>query len=85
VVTRLEYTGADTILTVAIAAPPVSAPGAELADSSAESAQLRARFSGRTAARVGSAVQISVDLGRAHVFDMTTGQAVCHLAPSEAS
>jgi multiple sugar transport system ATP-binding protein len=85
VVTRLEYTGADTILTIAIAAPPVSAPGAELADSSAESAQLRARFSGRTAARVGSAVQISVDLARAHVFDMTTGQAVCHLAPSEAS
>jgi len=85
VVTRFEYTGADTILTVAVAARPAVAPGVELADSRADSAQLRARFSGRTTARVGSAVQISVDVAHAHVFDPSTGRALLHLAPSEAN
>jgi len=85
VVTRREYTGAETILTVAVAAPPVSAPGADAADSRAESARLRARFPAGTTARVGSAVQISVDVARAHVFDPLTGRALHHLAPPEES
>jgi multiple sugar transport system ATP-binding protein len=82
VVTRVEYTGADTILTVAVAAPPVSAPGADTA--AAESATLRARFPAGSTARAGSAVQISVDVARAHVFDPITGRALHHLAPAEA-
>jgi multiple sugar transport system ATP-binding protein len=82
IVTGLEYTGADMILTVAIAAPAVSAPGTDDADSRADGARLRARFPADTTARVGSAVTVSVDIGQAHVFDPVTGQALHHLAPS---
>jgi multiple sugar transport system ATP-binding protein len=83
-VTRLEYTGADTILTIAVAAPAVAAPGASTSDLQAGTAQLRARFPGRTLARVGALVQVSVDVARAHVFDPGTGVALHHLAAPDA-
>ncbi len=82
VVTGAEYTGAETILTVAVAAPPVHAPGSGLADRRAGRARLRARFSAGTTARVGSAVQVHVDVARAHVFDPASGRALHHLARS---
>jgi multiple sugar transport system ATP-binding protein len=81
-VTRVEQTGPIAIVTVSVAAPPVTAPGADPADARVGSAVLRARFPGRTTARVGSTVQVSVDIRYAHVFDPVTGQALRHPALS---
>jgi multiple sugar transport system ATP-binding protein len=67
VVTQVEYTGADTIVTVAV-------------DVGADDALLRARFPARAGTRPGDAVRLSVDLARAHVFDPDTGAAMLHLA-----
>jgi multiple sugar transport system ATP-binding protein len=67
VVTQVEYTGADTIVTAAV-------------DAGVDDALLRARFPARAATRPGDAVRLSVDLARAHVFDPDTGAALLHLA-----
>jgi multiple sugar transport system ATP-binding protein len=83
-VTRLEYTGAQTVLTVAIAAPPASVPGLSGGDPHVDSARLTARFPARTPVRVGSAVRIDVDVTHAHVFDPVTGRALHHLGPPTA-
>jgi multiple sugar transport system ATP-binding protein len=67
VVTQVEYTGADMIVTATV-------------DTGAE---LRARFPGRTSTRAGWTVRLAVDLARAHVFDPDTGEALLHLASAK--
>jgi multiple sugar transport system ATP-binding protein len=77
-ITRVEHTGPTAIVSLSVAAAPVTAPGADSADARTGTAVLRARFSGRTTASVGSSVQVSVDVRYAHVFDAATGRALRH-------
>jgi multiple sugar transport system ATP-binding protein len=77
-VVRAEHTGPDVLVSLSIAAPPVRAPDADPADLLLGSAQLRARFPRSVAVSVGSTVQVSLDVARAHVFDPATGRALAH-------
>jgi multiple sugar transport system ATP-binding protein len=78
-VSRVEYTGAQNIVTVGVNAPPVSAPGAEVCTAgSPPGVQLHARFPLRTQVRPGEWVQVAPDVTRAHVFDPRTGRALWH-------
>jgi multiple sugar transport system ATP-binding protein len=79
-VVAAEHTGPDTVATLELAAPPVTASGADPWDTGAGRARLRARFSRRTPARLGSSMQVAVDVARAHVFDPVTGRALWHAA-----
>jgi multiple sugar transport system ATP-binding protein len=76
VVTGVEYTGRDQAVTLAVGAPPVTAPGAGLAASGG--ATLRARYPARQQVRAGDAVRVWLDARRAHVFDAATGRALHH-------
>ena len=69
-----EYTGARNVVTVAVAAPPVTAPGV----ASSERTTLRVLFPPRAVLRPGDAVRVTVDAARAHVFDAVTGRALRH-------
>ena len=77
-VTAVEYTGRDNVVTLAVDAPPVDAPGAPAPADLFAQAQLRSRFPPRAEVRAGETVQIAVDVARAHVFDAGTGQALWH-------
>jgi multiple sugar transport system ATP-binding protein len=74
VVTDVEYSGRDNVVTVALGAPPVTAPGA----GSSTGSTLRAHFSPRVAIRPGQGVRVAVEAARAHVFDALTGRALWH-------
>jgi multiple sugar transport system ATP-binding protein len=74
VVTSVEYTGRHSVVTVAVGAPPVTAPGIE----SPRAATLRSFFPPRLVVRAGDAVRVSVEAARAHVFDASTGAALWH-------
>jgi multiple sugar transport system ATP-binding protein len=76
VVTGVEYTGRHDSATLAVGAPPVTAPGAGLAASGG--ATLRALFPTGQRVRVGDAVRVWLDGRRAHVFDAGTGRALHH-------
>jgi multiple sugar transport system ATP-binding protein len=76
VVTAVEYTGRNQAVTLAVGAPPVTAPGAGLA--AAGGATLRALYPPRQAIEVGDGVRVAVDARRAHVFDPDTGLALHH-------
>jgi multiple sugar transport system ATP-binding protein len=80
VVTLAEYTGRHNVLTLAIGAAPVTAPGAALSAGSGSGATLRALFPPRAEVRVGDAVRVAVDAARAHVFSAATGRALWHPA-----
>jgi multiple sugar transport system ATP-binding protein len=73
-VIHAEYTGARNVVTAAVAAPPVTAPGVERS----EGTTLRVLFPPRAVLRPGDAVRIAVDAARAHVFDAVTGRALWH-------
>jgi multiple sugar transport system ATP-binding protein len=73
-VIHAEYTGARNVVTAAIAAPPVTAPGVERF----EGTTVRVLFPPRAVVRPGDAVQVAVDATRAHVFDAVTGRALWH-------
>jgi multiple sugar transport system ATP-binding protein len=73
-----EHTGRESLATLELAAPPVTAPGADPWDVRAGRARLRARFSRRTSVRPGSSIPVAVDVARAHVFDPATGRALRH-------
>jgi multiple sugar transport system ATP-binding protein len=75
-VTAVEYTGRNQALTLAVGAPPVTAPGAGLA--AAGGATLRALYPPRDPVRAGDAIRVAVDARRAHVFDAVTGAALHH-------
>ena len=76
VVTGVEYTGRHQAVTLAVGAPPVTAPGAGL--SAAGGATLRALYPARQPVRAGDAVRVWLDARRAHVFDAGTGRALHH-------
>jgi multiple sugar transport system ATP-binding protein len=76
VVTGVEYTGRHHAVTLAVGAPPVTAPGAGL--SAAGGATLRALYPARQQVRTGDAVRVRLDARRAHVFDAATGAALFH-------
>jgi multiple sugar transport system ATP-binding protein len=76
VVTGVEYTGRNQAVTLAVGAPPVTAPGAGLA--AAGGATLRALYPARQPVRTGDAVRVWLDARRAHVFDAGTGLALHH-------
>jgi hypothetical protein len=78
VVTGVEYTGRNQSATLAVGAPPVTAPGAGLA--AAGGATLRALYPPQVPVRVGDAVRVWLDGRRAHVFDAGTGRALHHPA-----
>ena len=80
VVTVAEYTGRHNVLTLAVGAAPVTAPGAALSAGTSSGATLRSLFPPRSAVRIGEAVRVAVDAARAHVFDPETGRALWHPA-----
>jgi multiple sugar transport system ATP-binding protein len=71
VVTAVEYTGRNQAVTLAVGAPPVTAPGAGLA--APGGATLRALYPPHDPIRAGDAIRVAVDARRAHVFDGITG------------
>jgi multiple sugar transport system ATP-binding protein len=80
VVTGAEYTGRHTVVTVAVGAPPVTAPGVETSAGSSSGATLRLFFPAPAGIRPGDFVRVAVKATRAHVFDALTGQALWHPA-----
>jgi multiple sugar transport system ATP-binding protein len=74
VVTSAEFTGRQNVVTAAVAAPPVTVPGAE----ERAGATVSVLFPPRVVLRPGDAVRIAVDAARAHVFDAATGRALWH-------
>jgi multiple sugar transport system ATP-binding protein len=76
VVTGVEYTGRHHAVTLAVGAPPVTAPGAGLA--APGGATLRALFPARQPVRAGDAVRVWLDARRAHIFDAVTGRGLHH-------
>ena len=74
VVTAAEYLGRNQAVTLAVGAPPVTAPGAGLA--APGGATLRALWPPREPVRAGDATRVAVDARRAHVFDGITGVAL---------
>jgi len=73
-VTHVEYTGRQNVVTVAVDAPPVIAPGVEPSGG----ATVHALFPPRALVRTGEPVRVAVEAGRAHVFDAVTGRALWH-------
>lgn len=78
VVTDVEFSGRHTVVTLAVGAAPVTAPGAEMSAGSSAGATLRSRFPPRDRVARGDLVRIAVEAGRAHVFDAATGAALWH-------
>ena len=74
IVTHVEYTGRQNVVTVAIDAPPVIAPDVEPSGG----ATLQALFPPRDVVRTGQPVRVAVEAARAHVFDAVTGKALWH-------
>ena len=74
VVTGVEYTGRHNVVTLAVGAPPISAPGID----GRSPATLHSLFPPRSAVRAGDAVRVSIEAARAHVFDVSTGAALWH-------
>ena len=93
VVTLVEYTGRHNVLTLAVGAAPVTAPGAALSAGTSpgaalsagtsSGATLRSLFPPRATVRVGDALRVAVDAARAHVFSPETGRALWH--PTDAA
>lgn len=78
VVTEVEFGGRHVVVTLAVGAPPVTAPGVEMSAGSSAGATLRTRFPARSDVRPGDLVRVAVEAGRAHVFDAVTGAALWH-------
>lgn len=85
VATLVEYTGRHNVVTLAVGAEPVTAPGAALSAGVASGATLRAFFPPRSAVRPGDAVRVAVDAARAHVFAADTGRALWHPTDAQVS
>jgi multiple sugar transport system ATP-binding protein len=82
-VTDVRYTGRQNIVTLAVAAPPVTAPGTQLFAGGPSGATLRSFFPPGAVLRPGDAVRVAVKAADAHVFDAVTGRALWH--PEDAS
>jgi multiple sugar transport system ATP-binding protein len=73
-VIHAEYTGRHNVVTAAVAAPSVTAPGVEWSARTT----LRVLFPPRAPIQPGDAVRVTVHAARAHVFDAVTGRALWH-------
>lgn len=78
VVTHVEYTGRQNVVTVAVAAGPITAPGVDPSLGGIAGATVRALLGPRTAVRPGDVTRIAAPAARAHVFDAGNGQALWH-------
>ncbi len=78
VVEDVEYTGRHNVVTLAVGAPPVTAPGSESSVDRLRGATLRSFFPPHADVRRGSAVTVTVTAAHAHVFDAGTGRALWH-------
>ena len=78
VVQEVEYTGARNVATLAVGAPPVTAPGIESSVDGSRGATLRSYFPPHAEIRRGSTVTVAVKASDAHVFDARTGRALWH-------
>jgi multiple sugar transport system ATP-binding protein len=78
VVTEAEYTGRQSVVTVTVDVPAVTAPGSELAAGSSGGATLHAFLPSRASIRAGDRVRVAVQGAGAHVFDADTGRALWH-------
>jgi len=78
VATNVEYTGRQSVVTVAVGAAPVTAPGVELNAAGSAGATLRSLFPPHVVVGRGDAVRLAVEGARAHVFDVPTGRALWH-------
>jgi multiple sugar transport system ATP-binding protein len=76
-VVGVDYTGPHAVVTAEIAAPAPRHPD-QPGPATSTRAVLRARFPARTFPRIGDTVQLTLDAGRAHVFDAETGVALQH-------
>jgi multiple sugar transport system ATP-binding protein len=85
IVSSVEYIGRHNVVTVAVDAPFVPAPGLELSVLATTGATLRTLFPARAEVRPGDAVRVAVVAARAHVFDSVTGTALRHPDPAEPS
>jgi multiple sugar transport system ATP-binding protein len=75
---EVEYTGRHDLVTLAVGAPPVTAPGIESSVDRLRGATLRSCYPPRAGIRRGSVVQVAVTAADAHVFDADTGRALWH-------
>lgn len=75
-VAAVERTGAQTLVTVTVDAPAVTAPGADPPEGAR--ARLHTRFPARTGVRVGDEVELALDSAHVHVFDPASGGALWH-------
>jgi multiple sugar transport system ATP-binding protein len=78
VVTNVEYSGRQNVVTVAVDSPPITAPVLDRAAETFAGATLRSLFPRRAVVCPGDAVRLAVDGARAHVFDAVTGRALWH-------
>jgi multiple sugar transport system ATP-binding protein len=78
VVTDVEFSGRHDVVTLAVGAAPVTAPGVEMSAGSSAGATLRSRFPTRSDVRSGDLVRVAVAAERAHVFDAVTGTSLWH-------
>lgn len=77
-VTQVEYSGRQNVVTVAVDAPLVTVPDADLPLGGSSGATLRTFFPPRAAVRLGERIRLAVEAARAHVFDVVTGEALWH-------
>ena len=78
VVTAVEYTGRQNVVTVAVGAPPVTAPGIGSSAGDPSAATLRSFFPRGAVLRRGDSVRVALEAADAHVFDAVTGRALWH-------
>jgi multiple sugar transport system ATP-binding protein len=78
IVQEVEYTGRTTVVTLAVGAPPVTAPGSESSLDRSRGATLRSFFPAQAGVGPGAAVPVAVSAADAHVFDAATGAALWH-------
>lgn len=85
VVTGVEYTGRNTLVSVAIDGPAVTAAGADAGAVTAgsEGSNLRALYPADARIVPGDGAQVAVEAARAHVFDAVTGRALWHPADAD--
>jgi len=78
IVTGVEFTGRQQVVTAAVGAPPVTAPGADTVAGTSAGALLRSLSPPRSEVRRGDQLRLAVDATRAAVFDAATGRAIWH-------
>jgi multiple sugar transport system ATP-binding protein len=78
IVEEVEYTGRSNVVTLAVGAPPVTAPGSGSSVDRLRGATLHSCFPPHAEIRRGAVLEVAVTAADAHVFDAETGQALWH-------